>query len=537
MKGTIGTLQLNKVKNGMFYFSIFIVAVMVFLFLGRLDYYLIDDSETYMNLSSGMEGVMPVYPFFLYGNKLLFGEDIYLNAVVAEQSIFAAVCVMVFIHAVKKQFRLNYRESYVCFLFSLLTFTADMPDVMTSRVILTEGIAYAAFYLFMAVLLQAIWRKSWKWLGILCLVTLFMSSIRSQLQILFGVCGAACIYIALLRKRTGSSREKIPLRFLLGTIGGLIIGLAGIWATSQIAGRYQIAMSEMRERQEIAEAIETEETENSESAAEQISVETENQEGSEERETEQWGAARQYVSLIFNKGMYEADYEDYQLFEDEQIRDLYLRLYKRIDEAGYRYPYAKPGLWMWKDITGSASIGTECLFEEQYYYKEHPELLSNSNYLAVRNHTWTIMGITLIKAHPGRFLYHAVMLLPQAFVSTVFFQVERIYLLCHLITLFLYISAIALMIWAYADKKIERAYGELMGSVLVTNCILVVVISMVFFGQKRYLFYNFGIFYVSYFLLLLQLWKHYARNFIRRKLKNGNTQKASIREQESGEQT
>ncbi len=507
-----GKLQLNsKQMERLFYLSLVLISIAAFLFLGRSCYYLIDDSETYMNLSSGMEGVMPVYPFFLYGNRLLFGENSYLYAVVIEQSIFAAVCVILFIRMIKKQFSLNYLESYVCFLLSLLTFTADMPDVMTTRVILTEGIAYAAFYLFMAALLQAIWRKSWKWLGFLFAVTLFMASIRSQLQILFGVCGAACIYIALLRKRAGSNRKKVPLWFLLGTMGGLIIGLAGIWTTTQIAERYQIAMREMRERQAMAAKIESKAAENLETA--------ENSVNAEEQETGQWVAPRQYVSLIFNKGMYEADYEDYQLFEDEQMRELYLRLYERIDEEGYRYSYAEPGLWMWQDIMESALIGTKCMDEEQYYYEEHPEFLSGSSYLAVRNHNWMIMGTTLIKAHPGRFLYHAVMLLPQAFVSTVFFQIKRIYLLCHIITLFLYLSAIALTVWAYRDKKVKNEYGEFMLSVLGTNVILVIVISLVFFGQKRYLFYNFGIFYIAYFLLLMQIWKQYGRGLWMRKTK------------------
>lgn len=493
-------LQSNsRLAERLFYLSLVLVSILAFLFLGQLNYYLIDDSETYMNLSSGMEGVMPVYPLFLYGNRLLFGENSYLYAVVAEQSIFAAGCVTIFIRTIRNQFQLNYLESYICFLLSLLTFTADMPDVMTTRVILTEGIAYAAFYLFSAALLQTVWRKSGKWLGILCAVTLFMSSIRSQLQILFGMCAAACIYIMIMRNNAGS-RKKILLRFFLGTIGGLIIGLAGIWTTSQIAGRYQIAMREMRERQA--------------AAAEMGSEEAEKQENAEPEKSGQGAAPSQYVSLIFDKGMYEADYEDYRLFEDEQMRELYLRLYERIDEAGYRYPYARPGLWMWKDITGSALIGVECMREEKHYYEEHPELLSGSSYLAARNHNWMIMGTTLIKAHPARFLYHVVMLLPQAFVSTVFFQVERIYMLCHLITLFLYVSAILLTVWAYRDKKIRNAYAEFMTAVLGTNIIMVVIISIVFFGQKRYLFYNFGIFYIAYFLLLLQMWKHYIKNFV-----------------------
>lgn len=500
-----GKLQLNsKQTERLFYLSLALLSIVALLFLGQSCYYLIDDSETYMNLSSGMEGVMPVYPFFLYGNRLLFGEDSYLYAVVAEQSIFAAGCVIVFIRTVKKQFQLNYLESYICFLLSLLTFTADMPDVMTTRVILTEGIAYAAFYLFSAVLLQAVWHKSWKWFGILCAVTIFMSSIRSQLQILFGVCAASCIYIILLKNKAGN-KKKLLLRFFLGLIGGLFIGLAGIWTTSQIADGYQLAMREMRKRETMAAGTEA--------------VETENPKNTEKQEMEQWAAPSQYVSLIFDKGMYEADYEDYRLFEDEQMQNLYLRLYERIDEAGYRYPYARQGLWMWKDIMGSALIGVECQYEEQHYYEEHPEFLSGSSYLAVRNHNWMIMGSTLIKAHLGRFLYHAVMLLPQAFVSTVFFQIERIYLLCHIITLLLYLSAIALTVWAYRDKKVKNSYGEFMMSVLGTNVILVVVISLAFFGQKRYLFYNFGIFYTAYFLLLMQVWKQYGRELWMKKTK------------------
>ncbi len=62
----------------------------------------------------------------------------------------------------------------------------------------------------------------------------------------------------------------------------------------------------------------------------------------------------------------------------------------------------------------------------------------------------------------------------------------------------------------------ENTYGEFMCSVLGTNLILIGVISLVFFGQQRYLVYNFGIFYISYFLLLMQLWKLYGRNLAAR---------------------
>ena len=70
------------------------------------------------------------------------------------------------------------------------------------------------------------------------------------------------------------------------------------------------------------------------------------------------------------------------------------------------------------------------------------------------------------------------------------------------------------MIWAYADKKVDRAYAEFMSAVLGTNLVMVLVISLVFFGQQRYLVYNFGIFYMIYFLLLVQFWKLHGKSWL-----------------------
>ncbi|MCM1387788.1 MAG: hypothetical protein NC231_10700 [Bacillus sp. (in: Bacteria)] len=492
-------VQLNKKQADLlFYLSLSMLAMFAFLFLGEADYYLIDDSLTYMDITSDMmEGVMPVYPFFLLGNRLLFGEESYLSVVVIEQSVFAVFCVVQLIGFLKNRLQLSYLESYICFGLALLPFMADLPEVVITREILTEGIAYAAYYLFFTALLKTVWNKSYKWCAFLCVVTLFLASIRSQLQILFGVCGAAWFYIVVFGRKT-KKKGQIPVCILLGLAGCLVIGLSGVRVTSRIASGYnqmaEKAAEKIGEKQVVEEAGEPEESVQEEVSEETVSEEA--QDATANRTIVPVYAASQYVSLVFNKGMYEADYEDYLLFEDERLRDIYLDLYEKVDKEQCRYVYAAPGLWMWQDIAESARIGVICM-------GAWPEDRAQ-------------IGVTLIKAHWGRFLYHMLILMPQAFVSTVFFQIERIYLLCHLITLFLYVSAIAFMIWAYVNKKIGKEYGELMSCVLVTNCILVVAISAVLFGQKRYLFYNFGTFYIAYFLLLLQLWKQYGKNLIRK---------------------
>lgn len=497
-----GTARLDgKQKELLFYISLVIISMLIFMIPGERGYVLFDDSGSYMNLYSNMEGVMPGYPLFLHGNKLLFGEERYLYAVVAQQAILATVCVIAFIAVIKKKFQLRYWESYVCYAFALLPFTTNMPESMTTHEIVTEGVAYALFYLFMAVLLLAVWNKSFKWLVIGCAMTLVLSLIRSQLQILFGVCGIVCIYIAVLRPGKADGRKGARLlRFFAGMVCCMAISLAGIWGVGKVSAAFQNMKAEVRReeqrRTQQAETAEASQTENSQTKEKPVFT------------------TSQYVTLIFSRGMYEADYEDYELFGDEQVRNLYLDLYPRVDKAQCRYVYAQPGLWMWRDIVGGiGSVGRKCFHHQSNYYNEnYPELVYSSDYSSVRNANQLKIGLTLIRAHFGRFLYHTLMLLPQAFICTVFFQIERIYLLCHLVTLFLYLAAAVLTIWAYKDKKVENAYGEFMCSVLGTNLVLILMISLVFFGQQRYLVYNFGIFYISGFLLFMQLWRVYLHD-------------------------
>lgn len=146
----------------------------------------------------------------------------------------------------------------------------------------------------------------------------------------------------------------------------------------------------------------------------------------------------QYVTLIFSRGMYEADYEDAALFEDSVIKGLYLALYETVDAEKLRYAYAEEGLWMWKDVVGGiGKIGTVCdRVPSEYYVQYAPEIIKSQEYSDIRLSSLCQIGLTLIRVHFGRFLYHTLVMLPQAFISTVFFQVAPLYMLCHLITLF-----------------------------------------------------------------------------------------------------
>lgn len=513
--------QLNtRQKNRLFYGSLVLLALFVFMFVGSREPVLFDDSDSYMLLQRA-EGVMPLYPLFLFLNQCLFGLERYLDFVIVEQAVFAAVCTILFVRAIINKYSMRYWEGYFLFLLTLIPFTVELPQAMMTQTILTEGLAYAAFYLLMLFFLRAVWEKRIRWVVVSYVVVFLLTMLRSQLQILFGVCGIVFLYVMW---RGGNTKKKRLVRFMAGLAGCVLLSLFGIWISARtLAGYNDMIRNNLRfnafamkvQDPEYYDKLSTDEngaTREGETLEEAIRKDQE-----EETTARRPVVTSQFTSLILSRGMYEADAEDRWLFEDEMVRGLYETLYEAVDQEQQRYSYEQKGLWMWKDIVGGiGQAGKTCLYAGVPYYQEnYPEIYGGDEFNEVWNRSLQTIGIKLLQAHFARFLYHTLMLLPQAFICTVFFQIAPIYLLCHLVTLFLYLSAAALMIWGYMDRKVSESSAEFMALILGTNLVLVVVISLVFFGQQRYLIYAFGMFYIAYYVLLRKLWNLYLRGKIR----------------------
>ena len=490
--------KLNKKQSEwLFYGSLLLLALFVFLFVGSREPVLFDDSGSYMRVER-FEGVMPVYPLFLLLNQYLFGSDNYLKVVIVEQALVAAGCILLFVREIKEKFKLRFWEGYLLFFLSMLSFTTEMPAAMITQTILKEGLAFGMVY--------------------------FLAMLRSQLQILFGVCGVLFLYLTW--KRCDSIGKKIG-GFLVGIAGCLVIGVVGIGITAASVNRYNMLITEnVRVNLAIMKIQDPEyyqEFSLGENGKEKESEEVE----AAVRERQEGHASRgadiklsQYTSLLFSRGMYEADAEDADYFTDEMIRELYQSLYEAVDQEQKRYAYEERSLWIWRDIVGGiGTVGKICIpVGNEFYRDNYPAIYAADNFNEIWNRSLQTIGITLIREHFGRFLYHTLMMLPQAFICTVFFQIKPIYLLCHIVTLFLYLSAFVLMIWGYVDKRVPNSYAEFMALVLGSNIVMVLIISLVFFGQQRYLVYLFGIFYIAYYLLLKMLWNVLIREQVMRRV-------------------
>lgn len=546
----------NKLEI-MFYISLLIISLLFFWLPAGTSYVLFDDSWTYIEFLQlkNAEGVMPLYPLFLFANKMIWGNDFYLQAVVIEQTLIAAICVIYFISKIKQRFQLYYKECYLLFLLLLAPFTTDYPLSMVTQDILTEGLSYALFYLLFILLMDAVWERSiGKLVGAICF-TFLLALLRTQLQILFAVCGAVAFYL-LCVKFTHRTKGVLLLKMFAGFI--LWIGIMGIGVLSVVrmnGASQRIMFGEGKAAQYIAEysqdmcpvsdkPVETqiedlkeygkEQHDPGEGSADAIGKDTEmlDRESEEKEDAEQDRPApntapevleflssgyeesgvsvSQYSSMIFSKAMYEADYEDYLLFEDEELQKQFLCVYEIADELGYRYPYAETGLWGWKHISDSVgALGKYCFDGLNRYFGDYYNTTIVYFQYRCTAYAFSVIGIKVLMNHFWSFVWHTIRLMVPAFIFTVFFLKEQFYLLCHLITLLLYVTAIGLVIWCFASKKANRKCAEFMLLVLANNVIMVTAISLVFIGLQRYLVYAFGIFYVAYYLLLREVYKCY----------------------------
>lgn len=146
-----------------------------FLAAGHNGPVLFDDSDSYILVRQN-EGIMPVYPLFIMVNQIIFGEAVYLWAVIIEQAVLAAFSVVLLEETIRKRFGLGWVESILIGIAALYPYTIEMPAAMMTQAILTEGLAYSLFYIFWVCLLGAVWEKSYvRFLGAVGM-SLFLSA-------------------------------------------------------------------------------------------------------------------------------------------------------------------------------------------------------------------------------------------------------------------------------------------------------------------------------------------------------------------------
>lgn len=495
-----------------------VMGVLFYLVMGQKWISIEEDTPFYLN--PRREGVMPVYPLFLFVTRYIFGETLYLDAVVVIQSVLAIVCTLLFALYLEKQFRLKWIETILLYAASMLPFSIYLPETGITHQILTEGLSYAFFYLFFMLLLQYAFTQKIRWILSATAMAAFMELIRSQMLFLLGVTAAVFVCVEFVK----NNKDKVVWR-IIRTVADCVIGVIGIlivislvykiygwywvhqvpviesWNQRMVAEQTegQTAVAKQMDGQTAGQKVMAEQIDGQEVTAEGIGQQEETN-GSGEDNTvlkaenqENPETMSQFTTLIIIRGFYEIDEEDVELFDDPEMKEIFHKVYNAVDAEKYRYVYARQDLYMWRDLVKD-KIPIIVFGALDAYRQENPDV-SIDNVQISRE-----MGMKILLHHFDRYLYHSARMMVSGFISSVFFQIERIYLLCHIITLLLYLAAISGSVYCLkkgGNRKVVVFAFTTLGYIFL----MVVVINLVFQGIQRYMVYAMGIFYCSLYLL------------------------------------
>lgn len=450
------------------------------------------DSAGYLN-ERGREGVLPGYPAFLSFFRNLLGEQHFLDGVVIAQGVLAIACTLVFVMVLQRQFRLMSAECILLYVATMLPFSIYLPESGITHQIMTEGITYAIFYLYFSVVLMAVWTLQFKWYFGSVLLAYVLGLIRSQMLFLQAVGFLLLAWIIFRKCGKGFGRKAAALA-LAAIVGVLIALLSYKLIYAVVIYDNQKIMTEASRKQEpkveeqAAEEAKAEEPKTKVQAAEPVYV----------AQISQDELPSQFNSLIVSRGFFEADREDGALFEDEMMKEIFQRTYELADADGRLYHHMEPGLYMWQNLVYDKMID----FAGQAikdYDNEHPGERTRSSASIYRE-----LGLRVMFHHFDRYLYHAIRLMIPSFIASVFFQIRPIYLLCHFITLFIYLFAILGAVWILR-KRGDRKIVEYTLATAAFLVVMVVIVNLVFIGLQRYVVYGMGIFYCAMYLQLKEI--------------------------------
>ncbi len=463
---------------------LFLLGIGFYLFSGQEWMVLEKDSQFYLDATTNMSGVMPIYPLFLSVVKYIFGETLYLDAAVVIQSIIAILFTMIFVLYLQYTFRLKFIETILFYIGAMLPFAIDLPRVCATHQMMTESLAFSFFYIYFMFLMQYVLSGKRKWVFVTTGMAVFMALIRSQLLFLIIITAIffVCMEFAKGKKSRGIKRWiKAGLNLLLCVVISYLLVLF----VYKVKESYYVYVLPVVNNWSQNTEVEVSESKNEEK---------ENELTAESEEIKYQETMSQMTHLIIIRGLFEADEEDVILFETPEMQEIFRRVYDEVDKRQYRYEYAEPGLYMWKNLVKDkiANVAVETIGN---YLSENPEIHID------KEEVMRELGMKVLLKHFDRYLYHSIRLMIVGFISSVFFQIEKIYLLCHLITLFLFVFSIWGMLYCIKYKG-EKNVVVFAGMAVGFICLLVGVITLVFVPLQRYMVYAMGIFYCSLYLLM-----------------------------------
>ena len=459
----------------LFYTALIILGIIILDLPFGLTPIMFDDSSAYLAEQLPI-GVVPGYPLFLAANRKIFGEMYYLKAVVVLQILLNVAASVSLIRYLWQKLNLRWFEALVFFLASFVPHSVFMPTGMSSRMIVTEALAFPVFYFMVICVMEAVWNKKvWYGIGALFL-TILLSLVRTQLQLTMVIPIGAIVYA--LYKNVNGNRLKKFRRLLLGVGIGLLLFAGAYLSYRQINKQMQQIMTVMNQSDregETGKANIKEPVKGSQNISAQIS------------------------GVFYSKMMFTAEPDDRELFQNENLARLFDTVYERLLSNDRLLNSMQMDLYIadkiFNRIDGVYSESFEIL-------RECDESLLTE--FATSGNILSIFARTIFRNHPLRWLKSGLLQIPSGLISTVFFHKRSFYWFSYLTAFLAYALAIASIAWGIKRKLCTSAV-EFMVCTLLINLLFVSASAIVYIALQRYVVYGFGLFYMAWYYLIKQL--------------------------------
>lgn len=456
-----------KDKTNITKIVLFIITLLYFTFgQGEVGYYLGGDSEAYFVTFKHSVEAMPIYPLFIHILDLVSWNIYYLNLAVVIQVILCTISLLYFVFFIVKQFSLKIWEMFIVWFLALLPYILLLPEDPIAHTIMAEALAYPLFYIFVVIILKGIFLKEQKYCYYGIIYGIMMALIRSQMQFLFGVVGIVFAYITFY-----NDKEKVTYKKIRNVFIKCVIMLGILLLSMKTVSVLQITYEKVFFN----------------------------------------APAQSYSSqTLIQRLLYVSDREDAELFEDANIREIFLNTYDSMEEEQTLVEYKPDTLLGWKHIVESCGANSRFVGAEIVANLEGRGVASSDEFgleSQVLEYSSQMVEV-LMKAHLKEHLSVAMMLMPAGYVSSILFHKYQIYGLIHIAVLMAYLFAIITsMIIFWKNKGTEnRKVAEYMLGIVVIAILNVTASNLILFGLQRYLAYTVGIFWVGMYLIVRVLW-------------------------------
>lgn len=426
------------------YMGVLLALGIVFFFcLGEQGYIIEKDSGAFIEADKYLPYQYIVYPKFLQLCQNIFGEEYYLEWVSNIQGAIALIVSLITTEYIRKSYRLNRTWGIAVFLCTFGPYAYSLPQYVSSHSIMTEGLAFPLFYLWMLFALEIYLHKRNIYFLPLLLVTVLMVYTRTQL-LLFVVVYVLIliervlhfIFVRLTNQQKLLWKKSAILLAIFILFGGIFTFLFMVknnvipQMTDAVAGRVFCAVEE----------------------------------------------------------------SDADLFEGKN-RDLFLKIFEEVEVLESRQSYFRGGIRQWEDIVDATNDNTKMLVNViRPFYEASPDVLIND----VKGE----LAYTLLLEHGDEYLYMTLVLMLQSLVVSIFVHPEFAYLLGFIVAIVLYISATFFVVFCKRKYQVNHDFFYPLYLTFFVIVCMCGITNILFMGIQRYVVYPFGFFYIS----LIVLW-------------------------------